>query len=89
MESLRVEVLHALATPDRLNETAQRLRERLESCRAAAATVYTHFEDNGISKGLVFRLRQLRERTCACACCLTACCPRSPPSPRRSSWHSW
>ena len=62
VESLRVEVLHALRTPDRLNETAQRLRERLESCRAAAATVYTHFEDNGISVGLVFRLRQLRER---------------------------
>jgi hypothetical protein len=51
-----------LRTPDRLNEAAQRLRERLEACRAAAATVYTHFEDNGISVGLVFRLRQLRER---------------------------
>ncbi|RZJ09805.1 MAG: recombinase [Acidovorax sp.] len=62
VESLRVEVLHALRTPDRLNEAAQRLRERLEACRAAAATVYTHFEDNGISVGLVFRLRQLRER---------------------------
>lgn len=62
VESLRVEVLHALRTPDRLDASAQRLRERLEACRAAAATVYTHFEDNGISVGLVFRLRQLRER---------------------------
>lgn len=62
VESLRVEVLHALRTPDRLHEAAQRLRERLEACRAAAATVYAHFEDNGISVGLVFRLRQLRER---------------------------
>lgn len=62
VESLRVEVLHALRTPDRLNESAQRLRERLEACRSAAATVYAHFEDNGISMGLVFRLRQLRER---------------------------
>ena len=62
VESLRVEVLHALRTPDRLNGAAQRLRERLEACRAAASTVYTHFEDNGISVGLVFRLRQLRER---------------------------
>ena len=62
VESLRVEVLHGLRTPDRLNEAAQRLRERLESCRAAASTVYSHFEDNGISVGLVFRLRQLRER---------------------------
>ena len=62
VESLRVEVLHALRTPDRLHEAAQRLRERLEACRAAAATVYTHFEDNGISVDLVFRLRQLRAR---------------------------
>ena len=62
VESLRVEVLHPLRTTDRLDEAVQRLRERLEACRAAAATVYTHFEDNGISVGLVFRLRQLRER---------------------------
>ncbi len=62
VESLRVEVLHALRTTDRLDEAVQRLRDRLEACRAAAATVYTHFEDNGISVGLVFRLRQLRER---------------------------
>ncbi len=62
VEALRVEVVLALRTPDRLNDAAQRLRERLEACRAAAATVYTHFESNGISVGLVFRLRQLRER---------------------------
>jgi len=62
VEGLRVEVVHALRTPDRLNEAAQRLRDRLEACRAAATTVYAHFEDNGISVGLVFRLRQLRER---------------------------
>jgi site-specific recombinase len=37
-------------------------RDRLEACRAVAASVYTHLEDNGISVGLVFRLRQLRER---------------------------
>ena len=62
VESLRVEVLHGLRTRDRLDEAAQRLRERLEACRSATATVYQHFEDNGISVGLVFRLRQLRER---------------------------
>lgn len=62
VESLRVEVLHALRTTDRLDAAVQRLRDRLEACRAAAATVYTHFDDNGISVGLVFRLRQLRER---------------------------
>ncbi|KAB2898559.1 MAG: recombinase, partial [Burkholderiaceae bacterium] len=56
VESLRVEVLHALRTTDRLDAAVQRLRDRLEACRAAAATVYTHFDDNGISVGLVFRL---------------------------------
>ncbi|NMM86695.1 recombinase [Rhodococcus sp. SRB_17] len=62
VESLRVEVLHGLRTRDRLDESAQRLRERLDACRSAASTVYAHFEDNGISVGLVFRLRQLRVR---------------------------
>lgn len=61
-ESLRVEVLHPLRTDERLQEAAQRLREHLDACRAAAGSVYTHFEDEGISVGLVFRLRQLRER---------------------------
>ena len=37
-------------------------RERLERCRQAAATVYTHLDEHGISVNLVFRLRQLRER---------------------------
>ena len=38
------------------------LRERLEACRSAAASVYTHLDAHGISVDLVFRLRQLRER---------------------------
>ncbi|MFN3376734.1 MAG: site-specific recombinase [Burkholderiaceae bacterium] len=50
------------ALPAAVGEAARALRERLEVCRAAAATVYGHFEDNGISVDLVFRLRQLRER---------------------------
>ena len=62
VESLRVEVLHPLRTTDRQDEAVQRLRERLDACRAAAGTVYSHFGDDGISVGLVFRLRQLRER---------------------------
>ena len=62
VESLRVEVLHGLRTPERLQEAAQRLRTRLDACRSAASSVYSHFEDNGISVGLVFRLRQLRTR---------------------------
>ncbi len=61
-ESLRVEVLHPLRTDGRLQQAVQGLREHLDACRAAVNTVYTHFEDNGISVGLVFRLRQLRAR---------------------------
>ena len=62
VEALRVEVLHAQADPQRVEQAMRQLRERLDACRAAASSVYTHFEDNGISVGLVFRLRQLRER---------------------------
>ena len=62
VESLRVEVLHGLRTPDRLLEAERRLRERLDACRAAIGTVYNHFGTDGISVGLVFRVRQLRTR---------------------------
>lgn len=41
---------------------AARLRERLEACRHAATSVYPHLNEHGISVGLVFLLRQLRER---------------------------
>ena len=55
-----------LASP--LHDTHERqtallqLRERLDACRSAAASVYTHLEAHGISVNLVFQLRQLRER---------------------------
>lgn len=62
VESLRIEVLHSLRTPDRLQEAERRLRDRLDACRAAIGTVYNHFGDDGISVGLVFRVRQLRTR---------------------------
>ncbi|MCW8177327.1 site-specific recombinase [Verminephrobacter aporrectodeae] len=62
VEDLRVQLLHAQRNPEHIEAAAQRLRERLEACRAAAATVYAHFEENGVSVGLVFRLRQLRVR---------------------------
>ena len=61
-ESLRVEVLHPLRTSNRLDATVAQLRDRLDACRNAANSVYAHFEDNGISVGLVFRIRQLRAR---------------------------
>lgn len=76
-EALRERSFHALAgaleawrracaergprDPDTLR-TALALRECLDSCRNAAYTVYAHLDEHGISVGIVFRLRQLRER---------------------------
>ncbi len=42
--------------------SAQALRDQLDACRHAAYTVYAHLDEHGISVGIVFRLRQLRER---------------------------
>lgn len=41
---------------------ADALRQQLDACRHAAYTVYSHLEEHGVSVGIVFRLRQLRER---------------------------
>ena len=38
------------------------LREQLDACRHAAATVYAHLEKHGISVHIEFQLRQLRQR---------------------------
>ncbi|MDO9166111.1 MAG: site-specific recombinase [Rhodoferax sp.] len=55
-----------LASPDNDSDerqaALQQFRERLEACRGAAASVYTHLDAHGISVNLVFQLRQLRER---------------------------
>jgi site-specific recombinase len=48
-------------TPERLT-ALQNYLDRLDGCRHAAASVYTHLEANGISVNLVFQLRQLRSR---------------------------
>jgi site-specific recombinase len=37
-------------------------RERLDACRRAINSVYAHLDQNGVSVGMVFRLRQVRER---------------------------
>ena len=62
VESVRIEFVHGVRTPERLEQAEQRLRERLDACRAAIGTVYQHFAAEGISVGLVFRLRQVRTR---------------------------
>ncbi len=48
--------------PEELQAAIAQLRTRLEVCRQAVNSVYTHLEENGISVGMVFMLRQLRER---------------------------
>ena len=54
--------------PDQADQTEaievamSRYRARLDACRQAVNSVYAHLEDNGISVGMVFRLRQLRAR---------------------------
>lgn len=45
-----------------VEQAAERLRGQLDACRHAAYTVYQHLEEHGVSVGIVFRLRQLRER---------------------------
>ena len=45
-----------------LEAALQQLRSQLEACRAAAASVYTHLDEHGVSVSLVFRIRQVRER---------------------------
>ena len=43
-------------------QAATELVALLHACRQAANTVYAHLDEHGISVGIVFRLRQLRER---------------------------
>lgn len=52
---------HGARSPQAL-ASAESLRLRLDACRHAAYTVYSHLEEHGVSVGIVFRLRQLRER---------------------------
>jgi site-specific recombinase len=48
--------------PQQLKWAVEHYIDKLEACRQAVASVYTHLDSQGISVNLVFRLRQLRER---------------------------
>ena len=61
-EALRRAVLTQGARSEASQAAAGRLVDQLERCREDAYTVYAHLEAHGISVGIVFRLRQLRER---------------------------
>jgi site-specific recombinase len=52
---------HGARSTQALVQTEQ-LRQCLDDCRHSAASVYAHLDEHGISVGIVFRLRQLRER---------------------------
>lgn len=45
-----------------VDKAVHHFKERLDACRQAASSIYTHLDEHGISVDLVFRLRQLRER---------------------------
>ena len=45
-----------------LQAAVMQYRERLDACRQAVNSIYAHIEENGVSVGMVFRLRQLRAR---------------------------
>ena len=62
VENFRAAFVATPREPAALEAAAARLRERLDACRQAAASVYPHLNEHGISVGLVFLLRQLRER---------------------------
>ena len=63
LEAVRDAYLAAAGQNDHAVRAAlEDFRERLDACRQAAATVYTHLDQHGISVNLVFQLRQLRER---------------------------
>lgn len=63
LDALRGAYLASPACDSKARQAAlQQLRERLEACRSAAASVYTHLDAHGISVNLVFQLRQLRAR---------------------------
>ncbi|MDQ0588938.1 site-specific recombinase [Variovorax paradoxus] len=62
LDELREQAFAEPRDEDALQAAFVTFRDRLDACRASASSVYTHLEDNGISVGLVFRLRQLRER---------------------------
>ena len=50
------------AKTDALSAAVAQFRERLDACRQAAGTVYTHLDEHGISVSLVFCLREMRAR---------------------------
>jgi site-specific recombinase len=62
LDAVRAAMLAHGADSGALHLALDQFKSRLEACRSAASSVYAHLDEHGISVGLVFRLRQLRER---------------------------
>ena len=67
VEELRAALFNAQQDGDQDNEAKlqdviAQYRARLDACRQAVNSIYAHLEENGISIGMVFRLRQMRAR---------------------------
>ncbi len=62
VEVLREVFFHAEGKEAELLQAVAQYRARLDACRQAINSIYAHLEQHGISVGMVFRLRQLRER---------------------------
>ena len=62
MQALRTAFFQRDRDDAALQAAVKQYRERLDACRQSVNSIYTHLEENGISVGMVFRLRQLRAR---------------------------
>ncbi|MDO9403250.1 MAG: site-specific recombinase [Polaromonas sp.] len=62
VEALRAVLFTPASGRAELLAAVQQYRERLDACRRAVNSVYAHLDQNGVSVGMVFRLRQLRAR---------------------------
>ena len=62
VQELRTVFFQPVRDAEALQAAVQQYRARLDACRQAINSIYAHLEENGISVGMVFRLRQLRAR---------------------------
>ena len=62
VQELRTVFFQPERDAEALQAAVMQYRERLDACRQAVNSIYAHLEENGISVGMVFRLRQLRAR---------------------------
>ena len=71
-EALRRELQRRPVDTAALETAVQAFKDRLDACRQAAASVYAHLDEHGISVDVVFRLRELRARVLRCRLLLDA-----------------